>query len=203
MGLGKATLSLTKLPEQEWQLPDLPTWIVFGRSNVGKSSLLNALIHPQEIFRSGNTPGVTRGLIGANIAMGRKEFFILDLPGWGYAVRSSKEKISWELLGEKLLESVQTDKTQLIWLVDPRRPFDEGEKEILKWFGPMDWFLIFTKADQVKRSERQKTEKTWARAIEASIEQPLWISAKTGEGMSDLMGRARTFVRKVSEENEA
>ncbi len=203
MGLGKATLRLTKLADQEWELPDLPTWMVMGRSNVGKSSLLNALIHPQEIFRKGSTPGVTRGLVGAAVSMGRKEFFLLDLPGWGYAVRSAIEQQSWELLGEKLMATVVHHRTQIIWLVDPRREFDANEAKILEWLGPMNWFLVFTKSDQVKRSERQKVEKKWAKAIEGSIEKSLWVSAKDGEGMDDLMKRARTFVRRVIEEEEA
>src|SRR5688572_850520 len=109
MGLGKASLSLSKLPTQEWVLPELPTWLVLGKSNVGKSSLLNALIHPQEIFRHGNTPGVTRGLVGATVSMGRKEFFILDLPGWGYSVRSPIEQKSWDELGKKLSNAVHPE----------------------------------------------------------------------------------------------
>ena len=201
MGLGKASLRMTKLVDQEWELPELPTWIVMGRSNVGKSSLLNALIHPQEIFRSGSTPGVTRGLVGAAVAMGRKEFFLLDLPGWGYAVRSAIEQESWELLGDKLESSIMHERTQIIWLADPRRSFDENEMKILKWLGPKNWFLVFTKADQVKRSERQKTERSWAKAIEGSVERAIWVSAKTGDGMDELMKRARTFVRKVIEDD--
>ncbi len=199
MGLGKAVKSFSKLPTQEWELPELPTWLVLGKSNVGKSSLLNALIHPQEIFRSGNTPGVTRGLVGASITMGRKEFFLLDLPGWGYAVRSPVEKTSWAELGDKLSATVHTEMSQLIWLVDPRRDFDGGEGEILKWLGNLNWFLVFTKADQIKRSERKACEMKWQKAAQSSIEPPLWVSAKNGEGMGDLMGRARTFVRQISE----
>lgn len=202
MGLGKATLRMTKLADQDWELPELPTWIVMGRSNVGKSSLLNSLIHPQEIFRSGATPGVTRGLVGAAVQMGRKEFFLLDLPGWGYAVKSGIEQKSWEILGEKLVDSVLHDRTQIIWLVDPRRKFDEQEAKILSWLGPLNWFLVFTKADQVKRGERAKVERDWNQAVTGSTEKIIWASSKSGEGMEDLIKRARGFARKVFEDEE-
>jgi GTP-binding protein len=202
MGLGKAALSLSKLPSQEWILPELPTWLVLGKSNVGKSSLLNALIHPQEIFRSGSTPGVTRGLVGATITMGRKELFILDLPGWGFSVRSPIEKKSWDELGSKLTNAIHPDISQMIWLVDPRRDFDQSEADVLAWLGNLNWFLVFTKSDQVKRSERKKRENEWRKAVGASVENLLWVSTKDGEGMTELMGRARTFVRQISESEE-
>ena len=201
MGLGKAKLSMSKLTQENWELPDLPTWIVLGRSNVGKSSLLNALIHPQDIFRSGSTPGVTRGLVGATVEMGRKEFFILDLPGWGFAVKSQIDQGSWQELGEKLREKMRENKTQFIWLVDPRREFDQDSIAILNWLGPMNWFLLFTKSDQVKRSQRNKVETEWGLALKGSTEAPLWVSAMDGEGISVLAGRARSFVKLILEGN--
>ena len=67
MGLGQAKVSFTVLRAQDLPVAKYPRWAVIGRSNVGKSSLLNALVHPKKLFRTGSTPGLTQGLIGVEV----------------------------------------------------------------------------------------------------------------------------------------
>jgi len=202
MGLGKAALTFTKFAHEEWELPAIPTFIVMGRSNVGKSSLLNALIHPQRIFRTGSTPGVTRGLVGAEVAMGKKALFILDLPGWGYAIRPSAEIREWEDLGKKLVKKVQQPTTKVFWLLDPRRKPDEMDSLVSKWMMTFNHHFIFTKADQIIRSKRKEVEKTWASFLGEDFTDWKWMSSKTGEGLEDFAKLARSFVRDVLTANE-
>jgi GTP-binding protein len=204
MGLGKATLSFTKFAHEKWELPKLPTFIVMGRSNVGKSSLLNALVHPQRIFKTGSTPGVTRGLVGAEVAMGKKSLFILDLPGWGYAIRSSAEIREWEDLGKKLLKKIHQPLTKVFWLLDPRRKPDDMDALVSDWMMTFNHQVIFTKADQVIRSKRKEAEGTWSAFLGESFTNVNWMSAKTGEGLDDFAKFARSFVRDVltSEKSE-
>ena len=199
MGLGKATLKFTKLPHQEWDLPEIPTFIVMGRSNVGKSSLLNALIHPQVVFRTGSRPGVTRGLVGAGVEMGRKELLILDLPGWGFASRANQEMSEWEDLGERLTHKVHSEISKVFWLIDPRREPDAMDLTVFKWMTFFDWEIIFTKSDQVKRGQRRKVMQTWEKLLGEEAFLALWASSKDGEGMSELTKKARTFVRDMAE----
>lgn len=202
MGLGKAELAFSKLPSQEWELPDAPTFIVMGRSNVGKSSLLNALIHPQVIFRTGSRPGVTRGLVGARVEMGRKELFILDLPGWGYASRGTVEVRDWEDLGEKLTAKINPAIAKVFWLIDPRRNPDEMDITVFKWMSNFDWEIIFTKSDQIKRGQRNGVLALWEEALGEDAVRALWVSSKDGEGMQELIKKARNFVRDLAEASD-
>jgi len=198
MGLGRADLSFTVLKADQVPLGRHPRWAVVGRSNVGKSSLLNALIHPQTMFRTGKTPGVTRGLIGAHVWMGQSEKSILeivDCPGYGFAKAGEDFTASWQDLLDAL--KVQSQETGLhwIWLVDPQRSPGDLESQMLQWIGQEPFSLIFTKSDLVGKSKRVLTERAWKAWIERSSETVLWVSSKSAEGFQDLQKRAKSFVR--------
>ncbi len=199
MGLGPAEIAFTKLPGQEFDLPPVPRWVVMGRSNVGKSSLLNSLIHPQILFRSGSTPGVTRGVIAANIYIGKRFLQVCDLPGWGYAQRSKHEQVEWQEFGDKFKYQSDAFTTQWLWLLDPRRPPEEDDISAQKWLGSVNWFFVFTKADQIKNSQRRKIEKDWEHIYAASTQAPLWVSPRYGEGVDLLQKRARAFLLDTQE----
>jgi GTP-binding protein len=198
MGLGRADLSFTVLRAVDVPEAQRPRWAVVGRSNVGKSSLLNALIHPQTLFRTGKTPGVTRGLIGARLWMGKSEESVLeivDCPGYGFAKLGDSVMEQWQELLEALKSSSHEKGLQWIWLVDPQRQPGDLEVLMLQWLGQEPFSLIFTKADLVGKTKRVLTETAWKKWIAASSESPLWVSSKSAEGMMDLQKRAKSFVR--------
>lgn len=202
MGLGKATLSFTVLEPGKVPAGRHPRWAALGRSNVGKSSLLNALLHPHEFFRTGKTPGVTRGLIGVQVAMGNSEKSVLelvDLPGFGFAPQDQHERRNWDELAAALRENSRELGLQWIWLVDPIREPGELEEDLMRWLDNEPFALVFTKSDKIKERERKGVEGKWARFARAAVEGPYWVSALKGEGMEALMKSARQFVRAAHE----
>lgn len=200
MGLGKAELSFAALEPSRLTASEFPRWAVLGRSNVGKSSLLNALIHPSKLFRVGKTPGVTRGLIGVRVQLGASPSSILelvDLPGFGFAKSSEARRYQkgWERLVETLREFSQERGLMWVWLIDPGREPLEAEVEILRWLSGEPYIFVFTKADRVPRAKRKERETTWARFIDAATEGPYWVSSMDGEGIDALGGSARQFLQ--------
>lgn len=197
MGLGKAILSFTVLEPEKIPMPKYPRWAVLGRSNVG-TVFLNALIHPHSMFRTGAKPGVTRGLVAANVQLGASErstLELVDLPGFGFAKGARVERVQWTLLAEKLREKSHERGLLWLWLADPTRKPDDSEMAVAEWLGTEPYSFVFTKADQVKAKDRPAAEKIWAPCLRVATEGPYWTSAMKGEGMDAIQKSARNFVR--------
>src|SRR5262245_22643916 len=157
-----------------------------GRSNVGKSSLLNALTGARGLARTSKTPGRTREIHFYEEGTDR---FLVDLPGYGYAKVSRTEQSAWQGLVEGYLE--RTDRILLvILLVDSRHPpfeSDVGLGEALAARG-IPYLVVLTKADRATMSERTLAENRARRGFIGSSGAIL-TSAKTGAGLKELAGR--------------
>lgn len=202
MGLGKAELTFTVLDAAKVPQSTSPRWAVLGRSNVGKSSLLNALTHPQKHFRTGGKPGVTTGLIGVRVLLGKSDksaLELVDLPGFGYAKHSNSTLSKWDELIVALREKSEEKGLHWIWLADPVREPGDAELQLLEWLSTAPFTVVFTKSDQVKKSDRAACERRWNSIISRASEGPYWVSALKGEGFLDLEKSARAFVRMSSE----
>ncbi|OYD26990.1 GTP-binding protein [Mycoplasma testudineum] len=124
-----------------------------GRSNVGKSSLLNALAN-QKIARTSNTPGRTRLV---NFFESDSKKIIVDLPGYGYAKMSKVNQIKlWKMINEYISEREQLN--MIFLLIDSRRGIQEEEIEIMKTFNDLKkaFTLVFTKVDKINQSQLHK-----------------------------------------------
>ncbi len=175
-----------------------PRWAVVGRSNVGKSSLLNAMVHPQELFRTGQRAGVTIGAIGVRVKVHSHKNAILelvDLPGYGYAERSKHLTESWNQLASEFRDQTDARYLTWIWLVDSRRKPDETDMEVLNWVGRHSMILVFTKSDKIKTGDRPALEDNWKSVLIHSMEKPIWASAQNGEGLNHLQRFARASVK--------
>jgi GTP-binding protein len=129
-----------------------------GRSNVGKSSLLNALSQRKKLARSGKTPGVTRAinvfLAEFQAKSDRLPLRLVDLPGFGFAKVSAKEQSLWvRELGDYLV--IRDSLKRVLLLVDSRRGIQDGELEIVQSLEKPIW-IVLTKIDQVKKNELPK-----------------------------------------------
>ncbi len=137
----------------EKQFPDdgLPEVAVAGRSNVGKSSFINALLGRRRLARISRTPGRTRRIHFYRVD---DAMYLVDLPGYGYAAVAREERGSWRPLVESYLRGTRTPLRGVIVLVDVRRGPEGEERELLAWLARegIPAKLVFTKRDKLKAS---------------------------------------------------
>lgn len=161
---------------------DLPEIAFLGRSNVGKSSLLNALAGKHRLAFTSSTPGRTRSI---NFFRVDGKWIFADLPGYGFAKISHSEQRLWQ----QLIESYLLDRKSLalcLVLLDSRRGWMESDLRLKGWLENYQkpYAVVATKADKLNQKERNQAE----RAIRAHYVtgDPLWFSALTGQGVKEL-----------------
>lgn len=166
---------------------DLPQVAFSGRSNVGKSSLINRLLrrHKSKIARVSAEPGKTRAL---NFYRVNDRFYLVDLPGFGYAKVPGKVRETWKDLIEDYLERERRLKG-LVHLVDARHDPTGLDEEMIGYLASLGLpvLVVLTKMDKLKRSQRAGAVRATAEALEVEPEQVLAFSSKTGEGRDELL----------------
>jgi len=168
------------------QLPprSLPELAVIGRSNVGKSSLINSLLGRPGFMRVSRTPGRTQAILFVKVGdLG----YVVDLPGYGYAKAPEGVRRSWAALVNGYMES--RGGSAALLLVDVRRDPGQGEHQLMDWFRRYGWEVrvVLTKADKLPRGRRAAAAAATARALGLSPDTPpLLFSSLTGEGLPAL-----------------
>lgn len=156
-----------------------------GRSNVGKSTLLNKLAGRKNYARVSSKPGKTRTI---NFYRVNDEFYYVDLPGYGYAKAGNHEVEKWGKLIEKYLGSSKSLR-MIILLVDSRHTPNANDRQMYEWclyygFNPL---IIATKADKLKRSERAARIRDIKNALDLSDESPVILySAVDRQGVDEI-----------------
>ena len=160
----------------------LPELAVVGRSNVGKSSLINALVGA-DLARTSRTPGRTR-LVNWFEVDGR--FHLVDLPGYGYAEVPVEMREGWRPLIEAFLSSRATLAGVLL-LVDVRRGIEDEELDFVPWLAEREVPIVvaLTKCDKLAKNKRN-LELTKARHVLGLKKDPIAVSAQTGDGIDPL-----------------
>jgi GTP-binding protein len=163
--------------------PSLPEVAVVGRSNVGKSSLINALVGQTHLARTSRTPGRTR-LVNWFEIDGR--FHLVDLPGYGYAEVSQAMRDSWRPLIEDYLAGRETLAGVLL-LIDIRRGAQEEELDFAPWLAEraMPVVVALTKADKLPKNKRMLEVRRARQALGLSRD-PLAVSVLDGDGIAPL-----------------
>ena len=164
-------------------LPDnkLPEVAFAGKSNVGKSSLINALMMRKSLARTSAQPGKTQTINFYNI---NKEIYLVDLPGYGYAKASEKEREAWGQMIERYLNT--SEKLRAVFLlVDIRHAPSANDKQMFEWMAYVgyDPIVIATKLDKIKRSQLDKQIKIIRQGLGADKETIIVpFSAETKQG---------------------
>ncbi len=178
------------------QLPPegLPEIVVAGRSNVGKSSLINALLG-KKLAHVGGTPGKTRSINFYLVDGGDEHpsFRLVDLPGYGYAARSKTEKRDWLRLISAYVE--QREALRLVChLVDFRHGLLANDRELQEWFVQQgkNLLVVFTKADKLPRGQWRGKVQQYVREGLYSVDVPIVTSAEKRAGLDEL----RSFIEK-------
>lgn len=170
--------SLEELPKD-----NLPEVACIGRSNVGKSSLINALADRKNLARTSSTPGKTQSL---NYYKFDEKFYLVDMPGYGYAKEAKTKRVEWN----KLIESYLTTREQLraiLLLVDSRHSGLENDILVAEWlesFGK-PWSIVLTKIDKVNQSDLAKHE-SFLRMKFSTLEHIWRTSSESKRGIREL-----------------
>jgi GTP-binding protein len=166
---------------------DLPQVAFSGRSNVGKSSLINTLLrrHRSKIAHVSSTPGKTQAL---NFYRVNDRFFLLDLPGFGYAKVPKSMRDQWQGLIEGYLAR-DVDLRGVVHLVDCRHDPTPQDLQMLDFLAQLGLptLVVLTKIDKLKRSQRARSFARAAERLGVDSEQLLPFSSKTGEGRDELL----------------
>ena len=164
---------------------DLPEIAIVGRSNVGKSSLINKLVNRKNLAHSSSTPGKTRTI---NYYLINDSWYIVDLPGYGYARVSKKEQAKWARFIEEYL-SKRRQLRGVLQLVDIRHPPSKDDILVQSWLfqQQLPVLCVATKADKISYGARSKHLAAIKRELNlpAGVE-PLCFSAVTGAGVEEL-----------------
>ena len=189
------------------QLPaaDLPEIVFSGRSNVGKSSVINRLANRKSLARTSSAPGKTASVnfyrCRALDAAGQAVFFrLVDLPGYGYAKVSRGEKEKWRVLVERFF-SMPRDIRLMAQLVDSRHPVTADDLQMLDYLRQrrMETVIIATKCDKMKKTERAAREDALARETAGfGGAGTVYFSAVTGEGSDTLSRLIETALYRAS-----
>ena len=179
--------TLYTLDQLKDSVHDMPQIALAGRSNVGKSSLINALACRKKLAKVSSEPGKTRSV---NLFRVLPDGFCLtDLPGYGYARRGQEERRAWASLIQRYLENTPSLRA-LALLIDCRIPTQESDRVMADFARALHLPVIgvLTKADKCTLKERSIQVKTWERILGS---RPIVVSSVTRLGLDELWGRLR------------
>ena len=169
-----------------WRPPsDLPEIAFAGRSNVGKSSLLNTLVRRKSFARVSRTPGRTREI---NFFRVNNGFVLVDLPGYGYARISKEKKAEWRPMISSYLKRT-TQLRGIVLLLDIRREPSDDDRAMLDFLAEVEvpTIVALTKTDKLSKTAAREASAAIARALHLDGDQVIPFSAQTGEGRSELL----------------
>jgi GTP-binding protein len=179
-------------PEGTIPGPPRPEIALVGRSNVGKSTLLNRLVGRRALARTSRTPGKTRML---NVFSWGEGCYLVDVPGYGWARASQGERAAWRRLVEGYV-SARPLLHGVLWLLDLRRdpsPDDAAMGTMLAARN-LPVLAVLTKADQVARQERRVRRRQITTALGLEEDACVLTSASSGEGMEELRDSVLAFL---------
>lgn len=168
--------------------PDKPEFAFIGRSNVGKSSLINMLVNRRNLAKTSSTPGKTQTI---NHFIINQSWYLVDLPGYGYASVSRSKSKTWGPMIEDYLDKRPNLVTTFI-LIDPRLEPQRIDLEFILWMGKrqIPFALVFTKGDKLSRNQLKQSRALWEKKLGESWEElptMFTTSASTQDGREALL----------------
>ncbi len=164
MKITSAEFVISAMRISQYPTDGLPEFMLVGRSNVGKSSFINTITNNKKMARVSNTPGKTRNL---NFYLLNNSFYLVDVPGYGYAQVSKKEQRKFGLMIEEYLEK-RPNLTRVFMLVDLRHKPSEDDVlmyKFLKYYN-LPVTIIATKSDKISKNKLEKAKSTVLKVLE-------------------------------------
>ncbi|QIA08937.1 ribosome biogenesis GTP-binding protein YihA/YsxC [Draconibacterium halophilum] len=189
MEIKEAQFVMSNTEVDKCPAPDRPEYAFIGRSNVGKSSLINMLTNKRSLAKISGRPGKTRLI---NHFLINKEWYLVDLPGYGYAQVPKAERLKWE----KMLKNYILKRENLYCLfvlIDSRHEAQKVDLEFMEWLGisEIPFNIVFTKTDKLKPKELENKLKAYEEKMFAIWEtMPGYFisSAEKGTGKDEILG---------------
>lgn len=195
MTVKNAELKITAGLTKQFPWDGKPQIAFSGRSNVGKSSMINTLIGRKSLARVSSAPGKT---ITVNFYEINKEFYLVDMPGYGYAKRSPEQKKQWSALTDGYYTSDGSHGTlkAVAQLIDLKVGATEDDMNMMEWLSESgyDWFIVATKSDKLNKTERQKSLERLSSFVDGVDIIP--FSSLSGEGKSEILNRISVAINK-------
>lgn len=178
--------------ETHWVTDGMPEVAFLGRSNVGKSSLLNMLLQRRSLARTSNTPGRTQAI---NFFKVNDRLYFVDLPGYGFAKVSKATRESWGSMAEDYL--LRREELKLsIQLIDVRHEPTALDRQLNEWlvFHEKPHIVVATKSDKLGRGALQKQIKETKKIFSSS--KVMTVSSQAGAGKDELWAEIENYVKK-------
>ncbi len=168
-----------------------PEIAIAGKSNVGKSSLINTLVNRKNLAKTSSQPGRTQTI---NFFRINEKISFVDLPGYGYAKASLEVRRAWKPMVESYLQTRQ-EVCLVIVILDSRRGASPDDLTLLDWldYHKIPSLIVLTKADKLSQMERARQKKTLDQAPLVGNKPVCFFSAVTGEGKDELWNRIQEF----------
>jgi GTP-binding protein len=176
----KSVFNSKDLPEKLF-----PEIVFSGKSNVGKSSLINTILNKKNFAKTSSTPGRTQSL---NYFLINDNLYFVDLPGYGYAKVPIKIKNSWNKLLDDYLNCNNNIKL-IVQLLDFRHKPTSDDMDMINWlkYSGKNFIIVFTKCDKIGKSKKLAQQKKLTEYIEIDIEQTVLFSAVKKIGVEKLI----------------
>jgi len=184
MNITSAEFIKSAVKPSQYPPADLPEIAFAGRSNVGKSSLINKLLNRRRLVKTSSTPGRTQLI---NFFSINENFTFVDLPGFGYAKVPLHIRKTWGPMVETYLSSRKTLKG-VVLIMDIRRIPREGERDLINWLNHyrLASILVLTKIDKLSKTKQGKQRKEIAESLSLEDSDLILFSAKSGFGKEVL-----------------
>ncbi|MEG0842828.1 MAG: ribosome biogenesis GTP-binding protein YihA/YsxC [Romboutsia sp.] len=185
MKIRSSEITMSAISKSQYPEEGIPEIALVGRSNVGKSSTVNTLLNRRSFARISQTPGKTRTI---NFYLINKEFFFVDLPGYGYAKVAKSEKDKWGTIMERYLED-RDELCAIFLLVDIRHEPTNDDVMMYDWIKHFGYncVVIATKADKISRGQYQKHISIIRKKLNLeSTEKVIPISSLKKTGVEDV-----------------
>ncbi|MCK5836201.1 MAG: YihA family ribosome biogenesis GTP-binding protein [Desulfobacula sp.] len=189
----KSAVNPSHYPEYEF-----PEIAFAGRSNVGKSSLINTLIQRKDMVKTSSKPGCTQLI---NFFLVNEDLSFVDLPGYGYAKVSKKIRSQWQPMVERYL-SERKSLMGLILLIDIRRDPKKEEFDLIKWLESNEkpYLIVLTKADKLSKTNQAKRLTAICSLLNREKQGVILFSSKTRQGSETILDEINHLVNWHNEE---
>jgi GTP-binding protein len=176
---------LSAVSEVDFPAQGIPEVVFAGRSNVGKSSLINRLAGNSKLARTSSTPGKTQSI---NFYRLNDSFFFVDLPGYGYAKAGKSAVQQWKRLIDQYFRNRESV-ALAVQIIDSRMPPTQSDLQLAEWLERLNipYMLVATKSDKLSRNQQREQSRIISNSFGG---QPVVMSsAKTGEGCKEIWKR--------------